>query len=67
MKEAIQLEDYEEGGYVTLNSLRDALEGLDIEGLEGELVDFVLYWGYSRGGEDMQAVKYQVLLDAVDG
>jgi hypothetical protein len=35
LKEAIQLEDYEEGGYVTLNSLRDALEGLEIEGLEG--------------------------------
>ena len=51
---------------MTLSSLRDALEGLEIEGLEGELVDFVMYWGYSRGGEDMQAVKYQVLLDAVD-
>ncbi len=26
-----------------------------------------MYWGYSRGGEDIQAVRYQVLLDAVDG
>ena len=67
LKEAIQLEDYEEGGQVTVSSLRDALEGLQIDGLEGELLDFAIFWGYSRGGEDLQAVRYQVLLDAVDG
>jgi hypothetical protein len=67
LREAIQLEDYEEGGQVTVSSLRDALEGLQIDGLEGELLDFAVFWGYSRGGEDLQAVRYQVLLDAVDG
>ena len=61
------MEDYEEGGQVTVSSLRDALEGLQIDGLEGELLDFAVFWGYSRGGEDLQAVRYQVLLDAVDG
>jgi hypothetical protein len=61
------LEDYEEGGQVTVSSLRDALEGLQLAGLEGELLDFAVFWGYSRGGEDLQAVRYQVLLDAVDG
>ena len=61
------MEDYEEGGQVTVSSLRDALEGLQIDGLEGELLDFAIFWGYSRGGEDLQAVRYQVLLDAVDG
>ena len=67
LREAIQLEDYEEGGQVTVSSLRDALEGLQLAGLEGELLDFAVFWGYSRGGEDLQAVRYQVLLDAVDG
>jgi Ca2+-binding EF-hand superfamily protein len=58
VKEAVQLEDYEEGGLITVSALREALESVGIEGVDQEVIDFIVYYVYSRGGEDVGAVKY---------
>ena len=50
-----------------MSALREALESVGIDGLDSELIDFIVFYVYSRGGEDTGAVKYQVLFDIIDG
>jgi hypothetical protein len=49
-----------------LTALREALDSLSIEGLDSDLLDFLLYYVYSRGGEDLASLRYQVLFDLLD-
>ena len=67
VKEAVQLEDYDECGLVTVNALREALDSIQpVDGMDQEMIEFIVYYVYSRGGEDMQAVKYSVLFYILD-
>ena len=47
LKETIQLEDYEESGFVNLSALKEAFQTLDIE-MDDDLMDYLLFVVYQK-------------------
>lgn len=67
LKETIQLEDYEEEGVISTSAFREAFSSLSIDGVDDELIDFLLFLIYSKGGSDnMEALRYQPLLELLE-
>ena len=65
LKETIQLEDYEEEGYITSAALKECFVTLDID-IDEDLMDYVLFIVYSKS-ESLDKLKYQALFDLIDG
>jgi hypothetical protein len=61
------LEDYEEEGVIGVEQLAESIRSLQIDGCDEELIQFVEYLIYTRGGgEGTQKMKYGVLFDLLD-
>lgn len=65
LKEALQMEDYEDEGAINVASFKEAFDSLEIE-LDKEVMDFLIWAVYQRS-ESLEKMNYQVLLDLVDG
>lgn len=65
VKETLQLEDYEEEGVLTWESIKEALNGLEIDGLDDELMDYILLIMYTKS-ESLSKLNYRLLFDALD-
>ena len=56
LEEAVKLEDYDEVGYISLFSFKEALDMLDVE-IEESLRDFIFYYVYTKS-ESAEKLKY---------
>lgn len=50
LKETLQLEDYEEEGVISAEAFLDALGSLSIDGLDTDMLNFLLYFVFVKGG-----------------
>ena len=51
----MQLENYEEPGTISLSGFKEAFAALAIDGVDNELLDFLIYLVYTKGGsEDLE-------------
>jgi hypothetical protein len=67
LKETLLLEDYEEEGVIAVEQLRECLKSIQVDGCDEEMIQFVEYIVYTRGGgEGTHRMKYGVLLDLLD-
>lgn len=67
LRETLLLEDYEEEGIVTLEQLEEAVKSLSVEGCDEDMLHFVEYLVYTRGGgEGTQQMRYGVLFDLLE-
>lgn len=67
LKETLQLEDYDDVGHLPWSAIRDALDSLEIAGLDPELLAFLLFVLYSKSPAGLDELKYGVLFDLVEG
>jgi len=65
LKDTIELEDYEEEGFIPLSTLKEAFVTLDIN-LDKELMDYILHVVYQKS-ESISKMNYQVLFDLIEG
>lgn len=64
LKETLLLEDYEEEGTVTAEQLAEAVRSLQIDECDEDMVQFVEFIVFTRGGgEGTHKMKYGVLFD----
>ena len=52
IRETLQLEDYEEEGTISAASFLESFNSLQIEGVDSELLDFLLFLLYKQSGTD---------------
>lgn len=65
MKEALELEDYDEEGAIPASAFRESFVNLEID-IDDELMDFVLYVIYQKS-ESIDKLRYSVLFEMLDG
>jgi len=67
IRETLLLEDYDEEGIIGVEQLREGLKSLQIDGCDEEMIQFVEYIIFTRGGaEGTHKMKYGVLFDLLD-
>jgi len=59
------VEDYEEDGTLPIYAFKDVFETLDLE-VDDDLMEYIISVIYSKS-ESIEKMKYQVLLDLIDG
>ena len=64
MRETLQLEDYEEEGFISANAFKEAFTALSIDGIDSDMLDFLIYLVYTKSGSvSSEQLKYWVLFD----
>ena len=65
LKDTLQMEDYEEEGYVAMAAIKEAFQTLDIE-IEEELLDYIFYTLYQKT-QSVDQMSYNILIDMIEG
>lgn len=65
MKDALELEDYDEEGAIPASAIRESFVNLEID-IDDELMDFVFYVIYQKS-ESIDKLRYSVLFEMLDG